>query len=363
MGLFSMFAITFTLILFANSATIIPVMSPAEAHNEEECRVSCSFAGDFLINSLIYKAAKTGANIYDFTPFISEMDGVINADIAVCNIDGTIDANGDNSGISPYPRFNAPREILDTIRQLGFNIITTANNHAFDKGWQGLVKTRENIISAGMEPLGTFTSSEEFEESYIKEVYGIKVGMFAATALDNYLGVIIGDKVNFAMQQFGQNSFDYPYALCERVDKLKEAGAEAVIVFLHWGKEYQDAPTEHQREIAKHLAESGVDVIVGGHSHCVQPIEWIDGTLVIYSLGNFFADQSLLKRPKTQYGMIVNLDIVKKNNEVKIENAEYVPTHFRKVNGVYRLLVATDSAAISHVENVVGDNIQMNLRR
>ncbi|MDR1100813.1 MAG: CapA family protein [Clostridiales bacterium] len=294
----------------------------------QERRVSFSFVGDFLIHGPVFRAAKIGSNTYDFTPLVAQMQGLIDSDIAVCNIDGLVDAYGENKNITSYPNFNTPYEILNAIKSLGFNYITTANNHAYDKGWTGVVKNLENIKSAGLTPLGTYISQEEYDKLYITEANGLKIGMSAWSALDNGLAGTIGEKDKYAMHKFNQDSFDEPTAMLNEVKRMREAGAEVVIMFLHWGAEYSNSPTDSQRFIAKQLAAAGVDVIVGGHTHCVQPIEWLDDTLCIYSLGNFFADQIDLSNPipKTQYGMLVNLDIVKSNGRVEIENAEYMPT-------------------------------------
>jgi poly-gamma-glutamate synthesis protein (capsule biosynthesis protein) len=295
-------------------------------------RVEINMAGDFLLHTAFNRAARTGPYTYDYRPFLSEIKHYITGDLNITNIEGPVDAFGGNQNIASFPNFNYPAEILDAIKYAGFNFIITANNHAFDKGWSGLITMRQRLRDAGLNFLGTFESQEEHDEPYIIEINGIKIGITAWSALDNGLSFLIGEHAAYAMKLFNQDRLDDVPRMLEDVEKLREAGAEVVLMSLHWGAEYVDNPTTNQREIARRLAAGGVDIIMGNHTHCVQPIEIYENegrqTLVIYSLGNFFADQlaKQVPTPKTQYGMIVSA-VIERDSEGNIEiSASYLPT-------------------------------------
>ncbi len=351
------------------------------------------FAGDVLLHSKPVSGAKTGENTYDFNPYFTQIKDYVDGDLSICNMEGPVDSYGNNQKISYYPQFNSPYEILEGIKNMGFNFVTTANNHTFDQHLEGLINTRNNVIKSGLDFTGTNETQEQHDTYFIKEYNGIKVGVIAYSALDNGLsGVIPKDARKYVMRMFS-SSPDSPDILkmINEIQACKSAGAEFVIVSLHWGVEYVDTPPDGFQKIARQLCDGGADIIMGNHSHCVQPIEKYTATraegkketLIIYSLGNFFADQIALNMGKTQYGMIVNVNIHKnKQGEIEFGECNYVPTltyRYQKSNGTYGfyLLPAgkmmdaqerpevfqTDAdwqkakKAWEHVTKVVGDDI------
>lgn len=349
------------------SASAVPVsesepFQPVEPAEPDSATIS--MMGDILIHQSVYESAKTGKNTYDLTPFFSTFTGVLKSDLNIANIENPIDTYRDNSRLSSYPCFNAPHEIIDAIKFIGINMCVTANNHCYDKGFGGLKATLANLHDAELETVGTYASAEEAQELVIKEIDGIKIGIAAFTRLTNGAN-IPGDK-SFCVNYIPTNSEVVPTVLAY-TDRLRDAGADIVIVSMHWGKEYSDAPSDAQRQLAHQLCEGGVDIIMGSHSHVVQPIERYsferDGkqrsSLIIYSLGNFFANQ-VSRRPTTLEGMVVTVKAVRVDDgEVSVADCFYMPTYayssYKRGSSMMRLLPAGQYALAEEAPSVFTD--------
>ncbi len=315
-----------------------------------------SFGGDILIHSSVINAAETEDGGYDFAQFLKYgMEGFFDGDWNVVNMENPVDVNGDNSGLSTYPQFNAPREVTDLAYLMGADTAIFCNNHVYDKKYAGFAATIGNL-SKKLDVAGAYLSQEEYETPYIRDVNGIKVGLLAYT--DHVNGYAADRLEPYSLRTFALNTDSVP-AMAEDIRSLREAGAEAVVIYLHWGAEYRDAPSDTQVKIARALCEAGADIIVGGHSHCVQPIEKYTFTddageertsIIMYSLGNLFADQTSLQTMsgygssyrKTQHGVKVSVCLTKdgETGKVTVTGGEYVPTVLlrRKVSGKYYLM-------------------------
>jgi len=327
--------------------TVAPAVTTAPKP-DLTAEVKVRMAGDFMLHTGPLAAAQTGEFTYDFIPFMQDMQSYVNGDLNITDIEGAVDAYGDNQDITSYPMFNFPRELLDAIKFLGFDTIVTANNHAYDQGWEGLLATKKQLKNAKLKQVGTYASQEEYDKPYIRKINGIKVGIVAWSALDNGMSGAVGEHLPYAMRKFEQDSLEDIPRMLDDVKKLRKKGAEVVLMPVHWGGEYQDQPSDNQREIARQLLEGGVDILIGDHTHCVQPIEKIkverngrkQNALCIYSLGNFFADQLGLDppAPKTQYGMLVSVTISRdEDGKIDLKSMKYMPT-----------LCYRDSLAIAH---------------
>lgn len=313
----------------------------------ENLTATISLAGDILVHTPLFSSAKTEDG-YDFIGLFSEMEGFFDSDLNLVNMENPIDVNGDNSDIATYPRFNAPYEITDLLKFMGVDTVSFVNNHIYDRGYDGFTKTVSNLRDK-FEVVGAYLSEEEYNKPQIYDVNGIKVGFLAYT--DNVNGQT---PKKYSVRTFEITDEDAQRIL-EDVDALKEAGAEYTIVSLHWGSEYRDYPADEQKEFAYTLTDGGVDVVLGGHSHCVQPIERREITdqngdtreaVIIYSIGNFLADQTGLQSSrgpsyiKTQQGMKVTLTIEKdaQTGKVTLTDGTYTPTMLfreRKGGGKY----------------------------
>ena len=348
-----------------------------DADEQKPDAATITMGGDVMVYERKYTAARTGDGTYDFTPFLSEFQGVLRADYNIINLETPVDAFGENRRISSYPRFNAPREILPALKSAGVDLCNMANNHCIDYGFDGLCETAGNVDSFGLERVGAYISQEEAGKPFIRNINGINVGIVSYTWSLN--GFSLPADKKFAVKMGAQRS-TIPY-MREGVRELKAAGAEFIIVSLHWGKEYSDTWVPEQPAVAKALCEEGADVIMGHHSHSVQPIKKLrvtreDGqereALVIYSLGNLFAYQKNVS--KTDQGMVVSIKIERGDDGgVYLSDAYYIPTYLRVMNGkadadTFRLvqlgkLVRSGDAsekekqAYNRVRGIIGDEI------
>lgn len=306
--------------------------------------------GDVLVHESVFTAAKTGDTSYDFDPYFSTFSDVFVSDLNIVNIEGPVNIYGENKSISGYPTFNMPIEILEVVKDINVNLCVTSNNHSLDVRFSGLTATLDSFRSVDLDTVGTYATEEDSQISYIVEINNIKVGVAACTTYtlgtrkeaNRYCINIIGETKNKMLENAKP-----------LVDKLKADGAEFIILSAHWGTEYEDYPSSAQQAVAKELCEYGVDVLMGSHSHCLQPIEVLEverggvqsKALVIYSLGNLFANQSGLGKLKTQVGMIVSAKGVRgEDGVVRLEDAFYMPTYTyvsgNKGEGYMRLMPA-----------------------
>lgn len=260
--------------------------------------------GDIILHSTVLDGAKTSDGNYDFSAFFTSAQSYFkSADLATANLEVTL--GGTESGaFSGYPAFNAPDILLDTIKNSGINFLTTANNHCYDTGLFGLKRTAQQLKANGIEFIGT--KEIESDPTYIvKDINGIKIGMVtytyensSAVGQKSINGNIVKPEANNLINSFNYDRIDEFYVEAQSViTAMQGAGAEAVVFYMHWGEEYQLTANTWQKSIAQKLCNMGVDVIVGGHPHVVQPIELIysedsqNTTVCIYSMGNAISNQ------------------------------------------------------------------------
>ncbi len=302
--------------------------------------------GDNLIHPNIYIDARSRGSAdktYDFLPLYADVAEQIGAvDYAFINQE-TVMA-GEGYGYSGYPHFNSPRQLGLDLVTLGFDVIGLANNHMLDMGAQGLADSTAFWRSQPVTAIGALDGSAPA----ITEKDGVKIGWLAYT--------------------YGTNSYaapatspvQVPYinreAIKADIDALRQEGAVAMVVSVHWGVENTHTPNEEQKELAQFLADEGVDVILGHHSHCIQPIEWLpqpDGTetLCIYSLGNCVSG---MERPMNMVGGLFTFTLTGDGDGgMKAVAPLFTPTVFFYGPGwynthVYLLEDYTEEIAASH---------------
>ena len=273
----------------------------------KEKRMSILAVGDVLIHESVYKDALNSDGTYNFHKMFTDVEDIIKKyDLKYCNQESTI--GGSVLGISGYPSFNSPDEIGDEIVNLGFNLISLANNHALDKGMDAVKYSNsywktKNVITAG-----TYNSMEERDKVNVYEKNGIKYAFLAYTTFSNSK-----PKNDYILNIYSD----------ERAKKDIEAvrnQVDVVIVSMHWGVEDSNIPNSSQRKIAEYLSSLGVNLIIGAHPHVVQPVEYLGDTLVIYSLGNFISNQWAI-RLNNAIGLIYGTDIVvDEDGKVSFEN-------------------------------------------
>jgi len=271
----------------------------------ENYQVSLVAVGDNLIHSPIYKAAATGDS-YDFKPMLAEIKPYINTfDLAFINQETII--GGSEIGLSSYPCFNSPYELGDAIVDAGFNLISIANNHTLDRGKVAVLNSldywdSQDVIYSG--------ASRSYEEENIKKIIlnNISFAFVAYTYGTN--GIPHPNNETYLANLFSEEK-------AERDVNLIRDEVDVIICSMHWGDEYQDIPNEKQIHQAEYLSSLGVDIILGHHPHVIQPVDKINQTIVVYSLGNFLSAQIGVSRT---IGMAFSLDINKRieNDEVKV---------------------------------------------
>jgi len=312
----------------ASSQSDAPSASDVQPPPPKPDSLTITMAGDCLLHEGLRENARVDDNSFDFSHQLELMEGTFCADLNIVNMETPIDAHGDNKKLRGYPCFNGPIEYAEAIADMGIDVGITANNHCLDNGWNGLVNNINNIRALGIDTIGTYTSPEERNEPYIREINGIKVGIVAFT--DNTNGL----KLEKSRESYALCRLDKASTVIEEVDKLRAQGAEYIIASIHWGEEYTDEPIGRVVTMAQRLCEGGVDLIMGHHPHVVQPIKKLtvtraDGSerdcLVIYSLGNYFASQG---RPdgRTRQTMTVSARLERgEDGIVRLTDAFYMP--------------------------------------
>lgn len=285
--------------------------------------------GDILChNTQYFDAYNYSTDEYDFTYVFDEIKQYTNfGDITIANLETSF--AGKDVGYSNYPTFNSPDSLATALKNIGIDIISTAGNHALDKGFSGLCRTIDVLEKNDIEHLGTYRTEEEQKELLIKNVNGLNIAFINYTYGTNGIPVPYG-------KEFCINLIDKDL-IKKQIEQAKDLNVDIIIACMHWGVEYQTTPSDEQKELADFLFNNGVDIIIGNHPHVLQPMEkrtitLNDGTtkdcFVIYALGNFTADQ---RDTITRDSIILNLKITKNSDgKISIDKANYIPIYMYK---------------------------------
>ncbi|MFD3440300.1 CapA family protein [Streptomyces sp. NPDC058685] len=248
-------------------------------------------AGDVLIHpELVEQASKDaketgrGKAGLDFGPLMAGVKPVISkADLAICHMETPV---GKPEGpFEGYPEFLVPPQILTTLKDVGYDTCSTASNHTFDHGLKAVRRTLNTMDEVGLGHTGSARTPKEAEQINIRDVNGVKVAHLAYS-WESFLNPTPA-KESWA---FNRSSTD---EVKKAEKRARDKGAEVVILSLHWGLEHYNEPSIPQLNMAQRITEeTGVDLIIGHHSHVVQPIQKVNGTWVAYSLGNQVARHS-----------------------------------------------------------------------
>ncbi len=270
--------------------------------------LSMIMAGDALIHNGVYLDAYEGNDFYNFKPMFEDIKPVVSSyDLAFYNQETVI--GGKKIGLSTYPRFNSPEEIGDALVDAGFNMISLSNNHTLDRGEEAITNSINYWKDKDVVTSGSYLSFEERNKISVHKKNNIRYAMLAYTTTTNGLRAPIG-------KEYLVNTYN-DEIVKEDIERIKDY-TDVIIVSMHWGVEYTHTPTQEQKRIAEYLSSLGVTIVIGHHPHVIQPIEFINDTLVVYSLGNFISAQ--VGTPKL-IGMLVSLNIVKSidNNEISVK--------------------------------------------
>jgi poly-gamma-glutamate synthesis protein (capsule biosynthesis protein) len=293
---------------------------------EKIYEASLVMVGDALVHNSLYNDANRLANYngYDFKPHLKYIkEEIKDYDIAYYNQETIL--GGTSIGLSSYPAFNSPQELGDAMIDAGFNLVSLATNHTLDRGEKAIKLSREYWNKQdNVHAIGSYLSNEEKEtiETKILEVNNITYGVLNYTYGTN--GIPVPNSKDYLVNLWNDttNYEGYKKQVEYDIKKLRDK-VDILIVAMHWGREYTHTPTELEVKTAKYLANLDVDIIIGTHPHVIQPVEWIDDTLVFYSLGNFISAQtsSSCSNYKCNIGLMSSLTIKKTVNEkeTKIE--------------------------------------------
>lgn len=300
---------------------------------EKTTSLSMVMVGDNLLHGTVYKDAYTNGT-YDFKPMITYIKDIVkDYDIAYYNQETVL--GGTELGLSDYPRFNSPQEAGDAMIDAGFNLVSLATNHTIDSGETAILKSREYWDSKqDVLAVGSYSSLEERNKERIVTKNDISYTMLNYTYGTNGLPVPKGKEylVNVwpTDTMINDPSIDTEYQnYKEQVKKDIEAirdKVDVLIVAMHWGVEYTHEPTEYEKDMAEYLSSLGVDIIIGTHPHVIQPVTFINDTVVFYSLGNFisaqYQDENYNKMVELMGSLKITKTVKGKKKEVKIDSVK-----------------------------------------
>jgi poly-gamma-glutamate synthesis protein (capsule biosynthesis protein) len=283
--------------------------------------------------------ANGGGSSYDFAPFFKPIEPYVRGvDLALCHLETPM-------GPGPpatYPIFNTPADLAVSVARSGWDACSTASNHSLDGGQAGIDGTIDALGKADIEHTGSFAGPKQEGRPTLLNVDGVKLGFVAYTDATNGLP---------APEPWSVNEYDTDdpkagaKAIIADARAAREAGAEAVIVQIHWGDENSQTPNASQVAVAKELTEADeIAAVIAQGPHVVQPIERVNGKFVVFSEGNLVSNQGTGSGlpAATQDGIVALLHFKAKGDKVKVKRVTYVPTWVRI--GDYAVLPAKPSA-------------------
>ena len=291
-----------------------------------------TFVGDFLFEAPFFSAVENG---YDKNSYFAHIKKYFEDDaLSVGNMEVVIGndrmkVSGDNYN------FCAPHYIGELVASLDMQVLSTANNHTFDCGIEGINSTLDFFDSTNIVTVGTYRNQQDRETPRIVEKNGIKFGFLAYTLSTNQIAPaqyrnLVGLYRNPETRKVTD---EYKNMIAKEMSALRPQ-VDVLIVMMHWGNEFTFTETEEQVFLADYLNNLGVDIIIGNHSHCIQPIKWIHkdhDTLVYYSLGNFVSADHIVDRTGEtftnayQLGMISKLNIDLEDDKLTISDIKTEP--------------------------------------
>ncbi len=317
--------------IYANNKSNTNNVSKEETPKEpEEYTLKIAAGGDLLIHDTVFKSVQASDGTYNFDNIFSDIKYVFEeADLSLINLE--VPVAGNIFKPSNYPNFNSPVELLDGVKNMGIDIVSTANNHALDKGIKGLNETIKNAESKDLKVVGTYL--DDNTNPLIIERNNIKVGIAAYTYGTN--GIAIPKDAPYCINIIDKDKMK------QDIEYMDEQNVDFKIFCMHFGQEYQTTQNKTQEELVDFLVSNGVDIVFGSHPHVPQPYEiknitQEDGTekqaFVIYSLGNFVSHQSDYY---TKLGAVASVTVSKKGEEKKLVEHKVTPiyTYIKIISG------------------------------
>ena len=310
--------------------------------------VRIAAAGDLCVTDRTVSAGGPGR---DYTGlFMDVLPLLADADLTVLNFEGNLVGE-------PYGTFraSAPREMAQALAAAGVDLVQMANSKSIAGGLKGLNTTLEELRAAGLEPLGAFSSNDEFRKTggyTIRTVNGVKIAFVAFTKGMDNLGLPAGSEqcVNVLYEDYASNYQKVDTAgITKILRNVAEEAPDVTVAMVHWGSEYNELISDSQKKILKLMKSEGVDVVLGTHSHLLQEMKLEeDGTFVAYSLGDFLSDGD---RSGSNYSVVLELEITKNHTTgiTTVTDWSYSPIYNQ--NGM-RLLRLEDAIAAYESDNI-----------
>ena len=304
-----------------------------------------SVAGDIMTHMPVVRSGET-ADGYNYDYMFAYLSKYLkDSDYAVVNLEATLSGTDNDNKYTGSPNFNAPDAFADAAKNAGFELMLTGNEHCYDYGTYGLKRTLDVLKNRGLDTLGTTSTAKE-DPFIIRDLNGIQVGMLSYTQADTDSGRdtptvnknTLDDNAAGLLSCFDTSRLDDFYdEMEENIAAMKEAGAEAIVLYIHWGKEYTTSQNNTQSAMAQKLCDLGVDVIVGGHTHTVQPIELLTSsedpshtTVCLYSVGNLVSNQrhddSAMPSGHTEDGLLFSFTLARyEDGSVFVDSIDLLP--------------------------------------
>lgn len=303
-----------------------PAELRARVLEAEPVELTISVSGDLLIHTPLWLRAQAlaGGAGYDFAPLFNEIRPYVGAaDLAICHVETPMT----EAPPASYPIFNTPTALAQGIADSGWDACDTASNHSLDQGQAGIEATGRALDRAGIAHTGSFASERARGRPLVLDAGAARIGFLAYTSDTNGIPL---------PEPWSVNVIDAEQILGD-ARSAREAGADAVVVNLHWGAEavaeYQPEPSAEQRALVERLLASPlITVVVGQGPHAVQPIERVGGKYVVFSEGNLVSNQSPAAGlpASSQDGLIALLDLVIDGRGARVEEVRYVPIWVRQ---------------------------------
>ncbi|MCK9211419.1 MAG: CapA family protein [Ignavibacteriaceae bacterium] len=290
--------------------------------------ITISVVGDLMCHSPQFEYAKVTADSFDFTPTFSEIRKYFDSsDFVFGNLE-TVTA-GKEKSYTGYPYFNSPEDYITSLKKAGFNFLFTSNNHCLDRGEIGVLRTLEKLKKNEINSTGTFSSQKERDSITIISANGIRFAVVSYTYGMN--GNYLPKRKNYLVNRISDS------LIVRDIQKAKSQDVDFVLVYFHFGEEYQHEPNRYQKSVVQIAIDAGADIILASHPHVLQPVQFfrkdssdklkgkLDSGFVAYSLGNFISNQ---RWRYSDVGVILQFKITKDilSHDLHLENISFTPT-------------------------------------
>lgn len=285
--------------------------------------VTISFVGDLMCHSPQYNYARVNKDSFDFRPVFREVRKYFQfSDFTIGNLETV--TGGRIVGYSGYPFFNTPDEYIYSLKDAGFDLLITANNHSMDKGEQGVLRTIEQIKLNGLHYAGTASDQTDRDSLKIFNINGIQISVLSYTFGTNNIPKPRG-------KDYLVNIIDYDL-IRNDINSARKLNPDIIVIYYHFGDEYKRFPNQHQKDVIDSTVKFGADIIIGSHPHVIQHTDFFTSSganlnkgFIAYSLGNFISNQ---RWRFSDAGVILNIRLTKNrySESIFISEVTYLPT-------------------------------------